>query len=47
VLPLASMNIKEALAIVRYHTKRNFVAYQSHKKKNLMKAEMLSVNVSL
>jgi len=47
VLPLASLNIKQALEITRYHTKRNFIAYQCHRKKNLEKAAMLLLDVSL
>jgi len=46
-LPLASLNIKEALEITGYHTKRNFIAYQCHRKKNLKKAAMLLLDVSL
>ena len=47
VLPLASLYIKQALEITRYHTKRNFIAYQCHRKKNLKKAAMLLIDVSL
>ncbi|MFT5728441.1 MAG: hypothetical protein ACI8PB_002595 [Desulforhopalus sp.] len=47
VLPLASLSIRVALEIVRHHRKRNFVAYQCHKKRNLKKVEVLLANVSL
>jgi hypothetical protein len=47
VLPLASLYIKQALEITRYHTKRNFIAYQCHRKKNLKKAAMVLIDVSL
>ena len=47
VLPLASLNIKQALEIIHYHTQRNYVAYKSHRKKRLLQLELFSVNVSL
>jgi hypothetical protein len=47
VLPLASIDTKEALKIVRYHTKRNFIAYRSHRKRHLMQAEIILSNMSL
>jgi len=47
VFPLASINIKVALEIVSYHTGRNFVVYQSHRKRNPIKAEKLLSDVSM
>ncbi len=47
VLPLASLNMKKALEIIRYHTLRNYVAYKSHRKKRLLQLELSFVKVSL
>ncbi len=34
------MNTQKALEIVIYHTRRNFIAYQSHRRKRLMEMKM-------
>jgi len=46
-LPRKSLNINEAIEILRYHTHRNHVAYKAHRKKNVRKAESWGIEVSL
>jgi len=43
MLPLKSLNPKEALEIVKYHTWRNHVAYLSHAKKSQHNARLLGL----
>ncbi len=47
VLPIRSMTRKGALEIVKYTLKRNYTAYQSHRKKQITIAKRLGVQVSL
>ena len=47
VLPLRSLTKQYALEILRYHTHRNFIAYQSHRKKRLAEANRLMGKASL
>ncbi len=47
ILPMKTLTIQGAIEIVRYHIKRNDVAYKSHRKKAVAKAKMLGINVSL
>lgn len=47
VLPLRSLNKKEAIEIIKYHTYRNHVAYKSHRKKRLELLENLKIEMSL
>lgn len=44
---LSSLNPVEALEIVRYHTRRNHIAYLSHRKKKLAQLKFIKLNVSL
>jgi len=39
VLPLKSLTVSGAMQIVRYHLKRNLVAYTSHRKKRIALAK--------
>ncbi|WP_035241700.1 hypothetical protein [Desulfobacter vibrioformis] len=47
VLPIHSITRKGVLDIVKYHLKRNYIAYQSHRKKQIAVAKKLGVLVSL
>ena len=47
VLPLHSMTRKGALEIVKYTIKRNSIAHQSHRKKQVALSEKLGVQLSL
>ena len=47
MLPIRSMTRKGALEIVKYTLKRNYTAYQSHRKKQITIAKRLGVQVSL
>lgn len=47
VLPLNSLTPQGAIDIVKYHIKRNDIAYKSHRKKALEIAQELEANVSL
>jgi len=47
VLSIRSITRKGALDIVKYHLKRNHIAYQSHRKKQIAVAKKLGVQVSL
>jgi hypothetical protein len=47
VLPLRSLDLKYAIEIIRYHTRRNDVAYKSHRKKRLAQAKTLKLKVPL
>ena len=46
-LPLRTLTAKGALAIVRYHTWRNHLAYVSHRKKTIAKANILKGKMTL
>lgn len=39
VLPLRSLDKACALEMLKYHTKRNYVAYCSHREKHLVQLE--------
>jgi len=41
VLPLASISKAQVLSIISYHTRRNYVAYKSHRKTRLGRAEKI------
>ncbi len=43
MLPLRSIDRAYALEIVRYHTKRNFIAYESHRKKRVALAKFFNL----
>lgn len=47
VLPIRSMTREGASKIVKYTLKRNHIAYQSHRKKQVAIAMELGVQVSL
>jgi hypothetical protein len=47
VLPIRSLTREGALIIVKYHLKRNYKAYQSHRKKQIAIAQNLNIQVSL
>ncbi|WP_300465401.1 hypothetical protein [Desulfobacula sp.] len=47
VLSIRSITRKGALEIVKYHFKRNQIAYQSHRKRKIAFAKELGVKVSL
>jgi hypothetical protein len=47
VLPIRSLTHKGALSIVKYYLKRNDKAHQSHRKKQIIIAQNLGVQVSL
>jgi hypothetical protein len=43
VLPLRSLTLQGAIEIVRYHTRRNDIAYKSHRKKRLAMARAIKI----
>ena len=47
VLPLRTLTVSGAIRIVRYHTRRNHVAYVSHRKKAIAKAKLLKRKMTL
>ncbi len=47
MLPLRSLSLEAAIEIVKYHLRRNLVAYNSHRKGRLKIADRLSINVAL
>ena len=47
ILPLQSITLKGAIEIVKYHTYRNHVAYISHRKKQVAKAKLLKIKMTL
>ena len=47
VLPMKSLTPEGAIEIVRYHIKRNDIAYKSHRKGALEIARKLGIEVSL
>ena len=47
VLLLVSLNKKQALEIIRYHTRRNYAACKSHRKKCLLEMKILYTKMSL
>ena len=47
VLSTRSITRKGALDIVKYHFKRNQIAYQSHRKRKIAFAKGLGIQVSL
>lgn len=47
ILPLRSVTRAGTLMIIEYIVKRNYAAYQSHRKKQVALAEKLGVQVSL
>jgi SRSO17 transposase len=47
VLPTSVFDVQTALAQVRYHQKRNFVAYRSHRKAKLARLAPFSRNLAL
>jgi len=47
VLPLRSLNVQDALAILRYHNIRNHIAYKSHRKKHMAIAKVKKIKVPL
>ena len=47
VLPLRSITREGAVEIIKYVLKRNHIAHQSHRKKQVVLAEKLGVQVSL
>ena len=47
VLPLHSITRKGALEIIKYTIKRNSIAHQSHRKKQVAIAKQLGVQMSL
>jgi hypothetical protein len=47
VLPLKSLTPQGALEIIAYHTRRNDVAYKSHRKAVLEVAAALGIKMSL
>ena len=47
VLPIRSMTRKGALEIVKYTLKRNHIAYKSHRKKQIVIAKKMGIQVSL
>jgi len=46
-LPLRTLTPKGALQIVEYHTRRNHVAYVSHRKKTLANAKLFKKKMTL
>ena len=42
-LPLRTLTVKGAIEIVKYHMLRNYVAYVSHRKKAIAKAQSLKI----
>ena len=47
LLPLRSLDKQGALEIVRYHIRRNFLAYRSHRKTRVLRAIRMRAKVSL
>lgn len=47
ILPLRSVTREGTVMIIEYIVKRNYAAYQSHRKKQVALAGMLGVQVSL
>ena len=47
VLPLRSITREGAVVIIEYIVKRNYAAYQSHRKKQVVLAKKLGAQVSL
>ena len=47
VLPSLVFDIQSALERARYYQKRNFIAYQSHRKKKLAQIELFTRNLAL
>ncbi len=47
VLPLRSLNVQDALAILRYYNIRNHIAYKSHRKKRMASALAKKIKVPL
>jgi len=45
--PLNSLTLKGTIKIIKYHTRRNYVAYISHRKKTVAKAKALKRKLSL
>jgi hypothetical protein len=43
VLPLRSLTFQGAIEMVRYHTRRNDIAYKSHRKKHLALAKAIKI----
>jgi hypothetical protein len=39
--------LKGAIKIIQYHTRHNYVAYTSHRKKAVAKAKLLKIKLSL
>ena len=42
-LPLRTLTVEGAIEIVKYHMLRNYVAYVSHRKKAIAKAQSLKI----
>ena len=47
VLSISSFTWKGTINMIKYHLKRNDIAYKSHRKRNMALAEKLNVQVSL
>ena len=43
VLPHRSLSLQGVIEIVRYHTRRNDIAYKSHRKKRLAMARAIKI----
>ncbi|HAY22559.1 MAG TPA: hypothetical protein DCY27_10420 [Desulfobacterales bacterium] len=43
VLPLHALTFQGAIELVKYHTRRNDIAYKSHRKKRLAVTKMIKI----